>query len=157
MGRFTVLEITAIAVKIEENGRLLYENAAKTSPSPEQTVLLRKLADEETGHRATFSNMLTSLSGRHASIEFPGDKSLYISAVADAVAFTPAEAEELVLKLTESGTNGVLEFAQERERETINFYQSVLGFLPRKDRVHIRGIIEEEERHFAILEGLKGK
>lgn len=160
---YSISEIFDIAIKIEKNGAKFYEAAAIICP--EHAGYLQFLARQEREHLERFSRMRSDL-----KIQYHDEKndfedlddqaSLYLSTIADGLAFKNRESPRDELKGGESAKE-ILEIALEHEKETMLLYVSLRKYLPKqRDKDALDKIIEEETDHivdlYKRLRGLDG-
>ena len=151
----TIHDVVNFAVRIEENGERFYREAAETVPDQSVKELFERLAKEEMGHKKTFEKVLSGLGSYQPPETYEGEYLAYLTAFIDgrAVFKDHPKVPELAKART---VIGALDFAIQRELDSILFYQEMRGFVMGADRTSIVDlIIDEEKTHFAILSKLR--
>ena len=154
--RFSAEEVLDMAIRIEENGERFYADAARMSKKDNVRELLNSLAQEEFKHKKYFIELKASVEKAPLSSydPFTEDVSLYIKALADSEVFThPSEGRKLAKEL--KGEDALLDFAIEREKDSLLFYYEIAKAVREKDNKIIELIIEEEKTHLRKLSALK--
>lgn len=139
-------DILRIAVRIEENGEKFYRQAAQAVQGDARRKF-SELADWEAGHRELFSGMLSSGAGGRPS-PISAEEAEYLAALGDTLVFAPQ------LQGRSHGNpslNDILDFAIQRELDSILYYTEIQPFVAEDRRVAVAKVIEEERRHFRIL------
>lgn len=144
-------EIFEIAVEIERNGARFYRKAAESGVDNQTRLLLLDLAAMEDEHAATFERLQVELTAKQETEWYnQNDEAFqYLESFAAGHVFDLTKQRGLE---TDADVRAVLEFALERERESILFYLGIKEFVPRQlpgDR--IERIIIEEMKHLAQL------
>jgi rubrerythrin len=142
-------EILRVAMKIEENGERLYRHATTLTADTETKDLFGFLAGEETKHKKTFEGMLSKAEHYQPPESYPGEHLVYLRAYADNIVFSPENVEKELAGITDVAT--ALEFAVQREIESILYYLETRNLLPDSQRDRIDKIIDEERRHYLKL------
>jgi rubrerythrin len=147
---FTSREIYALAVQIEKNGETFYRDAGAKVSSEALRALFESLADEELRHRETFEREKTALSGSEPEEAEQGETgTAVLQGLLGDQAFSLQEIDLSSIQKQEDLIAAAVEF----EKDTILFYDMISGFIedPRTS-ARIRDIVEEENRHIALLE-----
>lgn len=145
-------DILNIAIQIEENGEKFYYEAAKSSNTPEIQELFSILAKDESKHRETFSNMLKDLSIQ--TEDMSPEYQAYLKAYTERLVFdkTSTEVAEGIKHFDQIGA---LNYATERELDSILYYYELRNMVSGSERDLIDKIILEERRHFERLFRIK--
>lgn len=153
--RFSAEEVLDMAIRIEENGERFYADAARMSKKDDVRELLNSLAQEEHKHKKYFVELKASVEKAPLSFDpFTEDVSLYIKALADSEVFTnPSEERKFAKEL--KGEAPLLDFAIEREKDSLLFYYEIAKTVREKEGKIIEMIIEEEKTHLRKLSALK--
>ena len=148
---FTMADIRNIAIQIEANGEKTYRRAAACATDPELRRLLAWMADEERSHGEQFAALAMEqpLNPEQAELEAMGRsllqdivRSQTFSLDGDQLAEATAMAE-------------VLDQSIEFERDTIQFYEFLAGFLDDPEAVRqVETIIAQERNHVRQLDAL---
>ena len=151
---FSPQEILRIAIKIEENGKKLYEALEKKTGNVVMRDAWAYLKDQEEVHRKTFQAMLDNV-GDYIVYEFsPGEYDAYIKAIASGYIFT----QELIVKKTGEGFKSDLEaidFGIYIEKESILTYSALRGYILTEKHQVLDKVIDEEKNHLVKLTILK--
>jgi len=145
-------EVFEIAIKIEENGEAFYRKTANKGDKQFKQIF-EWLADEEVKHKATFEKMLSKVEDYKPAESYPGEYFAYMRSYADRLIFTPDKLEKEISKIADK--NDAIEFAIQREIESILYYIEVKSLVPEGQRGEIDKIINEERRHYLKLVDLK--
>ena len=146
---FSIDEIIALAVTIEQNGERVYREALKATHDPTLGSLLTWLVDEEVSHARWFSELREQVGtpGKDPRLEELGNSML--KSILGSQTFSLQETD---FSQVES-VKDLLEVAIEFEKDTVLFYQMLLALIDDEEtRQHLSTIVEEEERHAAELE-----
>ncbi len=155
MPRFNLEEVLRFAVNIEKNGERFYREAAGRLTEPRSKQLFLHLAREEVGHEQLFARLLDRATEVQLDVRHSEDYLAYLRSYVDNVAFRHAEAEKQLAKVIDEGS--AIEFAMQREQDSILFYTELRGLLPEQERAAIDEIIDEERAHFQALADLQNK
>lgn len=150
---FTITDILNIAVQIEKNGEESYRNASKIVKDPEVAKMLSWMADEEKCHAKWFEAFPTNrpLTAEQGEMEAMGRSLLQEMVKGNTFLLAQSELEQMETVLE------VLTRSKEFERDTILFYEFLLGLLDDRETMQqLQQIIEEERKHLRRLE-LMGK
>lgn len=151
---FNIDEIFTIAVDIERNGEKFYRRAAEKASDEDTKKLLNELADWEKGHIRAFKDL-------HARVKDAGKKDLtwdpygevelYLRAVANRQVF-PAEQDYSDFVEQHGSIKEILEFALDRERDSVVFYTSLDMVVPGDlSDGKVNAIIKEEISHIRMI------
>jgi len=151
----TIHDVVNFAVRIEENGERFYREAAETVTDQSVKELFNRLAREEMGHKKTFEKVLSSLGTIRQPETYEGEYLLYLTAFIDGKAVFKDHPR--IPELAKASTViGALDFAIQRELDSILFYQEMRGYVMGPDHAStVDLIIDEEKMHFAILSKLR--
>lgn len=141
---FSLHDIVAVAIQIEQNGEQTYREAAAKVGDPELAELLTRLAEQEVAHVAWFTELQEALPAAEVKEELAEmGEALLLDIIGDE-RFSLADVD-----LTASqGVKEVLTAAIELERDTALFYDMIGSFL--SDPVvsdQLERIIAEETAH----------
>ncbi|MFA6169733.1 MAG: ferritin family protein [Candidatus Margulisiibacteriota bacterium] len=152
-----VEDIVKMAIKIEENGEMVYRYLTKQFEVEEIKQLFKLLADQETYHRSYFEGLLSTLiKGPQSQMSLDRDKLDYLKGFAGEHVFLPDNVLALVGKKIGSKIE-VFDFALLAEKETAEFYEKLLGLIPVEERAGVERIIVQERNHYQILTKEKEK
>ncbi len=151
-GKFTISEILIIALKIEEYGKDFYKQYSEISDLEETKKTFMFLSKEEQIHYDKYKAILNSLRQKELKINYPGDVSFYLKALAKESIFDESKKVKIALKI--KSEKEILEFALELEHDSIKFYEIMKRTIPLKDRKTVNGIINEEKEHVKIINNM---
>jgi rubrerythrin len=150
---FKASEVFDVAVRIEQNGESLYRHACTLTDDAKIKDLFALLADEEVKHRKTFEGMQSKVEDYQPPEKYPGEYCSYLRAYADDIVFPSERMESELARITDVG--GAIEFAVQREIESILYYLEARGFVSERQRDQVDKIIDEERRHYLRLMDIK--
>ena len=151
-GAFRAAEMVEIAVQLEENGQIFYQEAANRAQDDEAKRLLEFLAQEERRHEAAFRQMLPEEKEHRPAQEYPGEKSAYIQALLEE-RLLPSQ--EVVARVAALGSDAaVLDFALAFEKDTVLFYYEMRHMLGQAQRPIMDDILAQEKLHVERLQRL---
>ncbi len=150
---FDVKEIFRFAVQIEKNGESFYRSAARKIKDKKIRDIFLGLADDEVKHREFFQGTIAGLGDYEPHETYPGEYYNYLKAYVANVVFKPAELALAVKKL--KGVAEALDFAIQRELESILYYVESKNFVPPDQHQGVDRVIAEERRHYWRLSELK--
>jgi len=154
MKLFESNEIFLFAMRIEENGEAFYRKAARMAQEKALKDTFTYLANEEIEHRKTFERMLSKLEKVKIDESYPGEYLAYLRDYLDGkVIFDQKATDQESVAVTD--TLSAIDFAIQRELNSILYYQEVKKFVTKNQQESIENIIEEERKHFAQLTDLK--
>ncbi|MDO9575889.1 MAG: ferritin family protein [bacterium] len=153
MGIFKASEIYQFAIRIEENGEKFYRKMAEKLENANMKKVFTYLADKEVKHKKTFEDMVSKVEKYEPPESYPGEYFAYLRAYADNIIFSQEKLEEEMSKI--KGAISAIDFAIQRELDSILYYLEMKNLVPESERNLIDGIIEEERRHFVKISGLK--
>jgi rubrerythrin len=154
MAVFDANDIVEIAVRIEENGANFYRYAVQLAAREEVKILFQLLAAQEVKHQETFAKMLAGMDRNAIPEGYDGEYAAYLHSYVDNHLIFTAEAfaAELAKLRDEAST---LDFAIQRELDSIHYYREMRELLPADQRDTIEKIIDEEKEHFIRLSIMK--
>lgn len=146
---FTLSDIKNIAVQIEKNGEKSYREAAKIATDPQISEVLDWMAEQECKHAKWFENLKSDkvLTDEEKEMEEIGRTLLQ-----DMVKGNDFLLDKKDLEAAET-IKEVLEVSKNFEKDTILFYEFLLGFLDdEQTKEQLQIIISEERNHIEQLE-----
>lgn len=149
---FTLGDIKNIAIQIEKNGENSYRNAAQITKDPQIAEVLNWMAEQECRHAKWFENLHsnTILTEEEKEMEAIGRTLLQ-----DMVKGNDFLLDQNGLESAET-IKDVLEISKNFEKDTILFYEFLLGFLEDNEaREQLQEIIKEERIHIEQIEALE--
>lgn len=146
---FTINDIRNIAVQIEKNGEESYRSASRKVKDPEVAKMLQWMANEEKCHAEWFENFPVNipLTAQQQEIAAMGKSLLQEMVKGNTFLLAQSELEKMETVME------VFNRSKEFERDTILFYEFLLGFVDdRQTMQQLQKIIEEERNHLHRLE-----
>ncbi|MCM8824104.1 MAG: ferritin family protein [Candidatus Omnitrophica bacterium] len=152
---FSPQEILRIAIKVEENGKKLYEILENKSKLDKLKGMWKYLKEQEDSHRNIFKQMLENV-GDYIVYEFsPGEYDSYLSAIASDYVFTQNLIEEKIKDLFTSDIEAI-DFGIYIEKQSILVYSSLRDYVIKDKQDVIGKVIDEEKNHLSQLNLMKG-
>ena len=152
----TTHDVVNFAIRIEENGERFYREAAGIITNQSVKELFERLAQEEARHRKTFEKLLSGLGDYQPPETYEGEYLAYLKDFIDGKVVFKDHPNIGQLAKT-SSIAGALDFAIQRETDSILYYQEIKKFVNTRHAEVIDLIIDEERRHFALLSKLRGE
>lgn len=149
----TASDILEAAIRIEENGEVFYRDMAQKAFDPEIRKTFEYLANQEVKHRRLFADLLAQTSNVKPPEFYPGEYMDYLHAFADRHVFTLENTGRLKAKLMKTAKQAV-RFGIQVELDSLLFYLEAKTFVEEKQAETIDQIVEEERRHFVMLQKL---
>jgi rubrerythrin len=154
MAVFEASDIVKVAVRIEENGANFYRFAVQLAGKEETKVLFQHLADEEVRHQRTFTKLLAGMDQNLPPEGYDGEYAAYLHDYVDNhLVFTAEAFAGELAKIRDEAA--ALDFAIQRELDSIHYYREMRELLPAGQRTAIEQIITEEKGHFVRLSEMK--
>ena len=149
MGIYSGAEIFQIAMELEEAGRVFYETLAEEAEDQNLADLCRNLAAQETNHYRKFKKMSEELVQRPASRPLTWDELHFAQIlIEERVLSDPEVARDAAVS---GDAAEVLETAIRVEKDSVLFYNELLGEVDKEDAPAVQEIIDEEKRHVRVL------
>ncbi|MGD0230308.1 MAG: ferritin family protein [Syntrophorhabdales bacterium] len=150
----TIHDVVNFAIRIEENGERFYREGAEIITNQSVKELFERLSQEEIVHRKTFERLLSSLGDYRPPETYEGEYFAYLKDFIDGKAVFKDHPKIGQLAKT-SSIAGALDFAIQREMDSILYYQEIKKFVGAGHTGAIDLIIDEERMHFALLSKLR--
>ena len=149
--QYNLNEILQFAISIEQTGHALYEALViKFSKNKQIENLFTRLLQEETAHEDTFKAMLVSSKDYKNLESYPEEYFQYLKSFSNTLIFS---AEALDKKISEiDSLEDALNFAMQREKDSISYYQELKPLVSADSQEHIDLIINEERKHYLSIE-----
>ena len=147
-------DVVNFAIRIEENGERFYREAAEIITNQPVKKLFERLAQEETGHRKIFEKLLSGLGDYQPPETYEGEYFAYLKDFIDGKAVFN-DHPKIGQLARASSIAGTLDFAIQREMDSILYYQEIEKFVDSGHADTIDLIIDEERMHFAFLSKLR--
>ncbi|MCS7150789.1 MAG: ferritin family protein [Endomicrobia bacterium] len=149
MQLLNISEVYQIAINIEKNGIKFYSLWAKKIKDKKLKDIFSALAYAEVEHKKIFEKMLKEIEDYEPKEAYNEEYFQYLRAYSDGLVF---DIKKIQKKANEIKTiSKAVEFAIDREKDSILYYQEVKNLLPEKYHKEIEKIINEERRHFLDL------
>ena len=149
-----VHDVVNFAIRIEENGERFYREAAEIVANQSVRELFGQLAEAEKVHKKTFEKLLSTLSDYRPPETYEGEYLAYLKDFIDGRAVFKAH-PDIAQMAKASGITGALDFAIQREADSILYYQEMKKFMGMRHIEAMDLIIDEESMHFALLSKLR--
>jgi rubrerythrin len=154
MAVFDANDIVEVAVRIEENGANFYRYAVQLAASEEVKTLFQILAAQEIIHQQIFAKILAGMDRNAPPEGYDGEYASYLHNYVDnRLVFTAEAFAAELAKLRDEAS--ALDFAIQRELDSIHYYREMRELLPEDRRDAIGKIINEEKEHFTRLSAMK--
>ncbi|MCX8022436.1 MAG: ferritin family protein [Syntrophorhabdaceae bacterium] len=147
-------DIFNFAIRIEEDGEAFYREAAKAAKDLNVKGIFVQLASEEIKHREKFESMRSKIGEDRPHETYDGEYFAYLKDHIDGKVIFTGEGKDKLRTVLDSPLKA-LEFAIEREIDSITYYQEMRSFLQEKYHKEIEEIIKEERNHFLKLSDVK--
>ncbi|MEA3340560.1 MAG: ferritin family protein [Chloroflexota bacterium] len=151
MAVFTAAEALEMALEIEKNGEVFYNEAAAKSADPEVKALFEDLASQERGHYKIFQKMLGDVkpAPELPAAEYDQYQDYLQVALENALFAGPEKALSLARQAEDRET--ALRAAMGFEKDTLLFFYDLRDMVVEADRGAISNIIREEKKHLRRL------
>jgi rubrerythrin len=151
MAVFTAAEAIEMAMEIEKNGEVFYNEAAAKSADAQVKALFKDLAIQEQGHYRAFQKMLK---GAQPAPELPAAEydqyQTYVQAALDQALFAGPDKALSLAKQAED-REVALRAAIGFEKDTLLFFYDLRDMVNEADRETVSSIIREEKKHLHRL------
>jgi rubrerythrin len=147
-------DVVNFAIRIEQNGERFYREAAEMITNQAVKELFQRLAQEETVHMKTFEKLLAGLGDYRPPETYEGEYLAYLKEFIDGKAVFK-DHSKITQMAKVSTVLEALDFAVQRETDSILYYQEIKKFVAAKNAASIELIIDEERMHFALLSKLR--
>jgi rubrerythrin len=154
MNILSIHDVVEFAIRIEENGELFYREASRVAENEGAKHLFARLADEEVSHRKVFQNILSTLGDFRPRETYSGEYMAYLRDHIDGRAVFKKDMKDSRLPAIHH-TISAIDFAVQRELDSVLYYQEISGFVPEKHYKTVDSILQEERKHFARLSELR--
>jgi rubrerythrin len=156
MAVFTAAEALEMAMEIEKNGEVFYNEAAAKVADERTKALFEDLAVQEQGHYRAFEKML---GGAQPAPELPAAEydqyQTYVQVTLDNALFAGPETAASLAKQAENWETAV-RAAIGFEKDTLLFFYDLRDMVRESDRETISDIIREEKKHLRRLAKMLG-
>jgi len=149
MGIYSGAEIFQIAMELEDAGRVFYETLAEKSKDEELSDLCWLLSEQETVHYRMFKKMSDELAQRPASRPPTWDEMHFAHILIEERVLSDSQTAEDAAR--SGDVVGILDTAIQLEKDSILFYNELLGEVDEKDIPAVKEVIDEEKHHYRNL------
>ncbi|MGC9383143.1 MAG: ferritin-like domain-containing protein [Kosmotogaceae bacterium] len=147
---FSGHEVLEIAVNIEVEGEKFYRETSKNIEDPTAKNTFDYLANQEQKHIETFKSLLKHFDEESKELVNWDEATEYLKAMSSHKVFPDAKA--LLEKFKDSTPKEIIEYALDREKDSIIFYYEIIELIDDRDiKEAVRKIISEEKSHVATL------
>jgi rubrerythrin len=149
---FYLSELLKFAIEREVESFDLYTHMAEHSKDSELKSLFSKLAEQETKHKAFYTEMLEHTASEH-SPRAPAEGDEYMAYIKNLIS-----SQRTVPSLSEEQLHDpiqALDYAIGREKDSILFYTGLKHYVPEASHDKVDVIIHEEMKHASILTKVK--
>jgi rubrerythrin len=154
MAVFTATEALEMALNIEKNGEIFYNEVAEKSADSDVKALFEDLAAQERAHYQVFQKMLgTAEPAPELQATEYDEYQAYLQVALDNALFAgPDKALALAKEAQDAET--ALRAAMGFEKDTMLFFYDMREMVSEADREAITGVIREEKKHLRRLAGM---
>ena len=145
MDLLIVSDILQFAIRIEENGIKFYGDYGEKFEDDEVKKLFDFMSREEGKHKEVFEKIFAEIKKTGPPGNYTDEYAAYMRAYADNVIFSQERLGDIVPEI--KSVSDAVNFALQREMESILYYQETKGLLPQDQQDKVDLIIEEERRH----------
>ncbi len=154
MQSFSASDIMEVAIRIEENGINFYKFAEQLAKQEEAKKLFASLAKAEAEHKDTFESISANIENYNPQENYAGEYSAYLRSYVDNnIIFTKEVMDKHLAQVKD--TVDAFNFALQRELDSIFYYHEIKNLIPKTQYEAIEKIIEEERKHYTILNDMK--
>jgi len=144
---YIIRDLIDIAVQIEQDGAVFYENLSQQAANESARAIFLKLADDERKHREIFLDMRESESGRDKA---PADSEIEL--VIQEIERSGILPESSPNKIQKIHPLNAIKLGIKAEKRTVKFYRHLSGKLKNpSSRKMLKRLIDEEKRHVVQL------
>ena len=151
---FSADEIFEIAIRIEQNGKDFYTEAAKAVSTKTEEVLFTELSKWEKKHVELFQKMKSELPKdvkKQTVFDPDSELSAYLEAAADTHIFIKSKSVSQLVESCQSPSEA-LDLAVSFEKDSVIYYTAMRKVIPSHlGRDNIEILIDEELQHISLL------
>ena len=143
---FAATDIVEIAIEIEKNGKMFYEEFSKKLKEEKAKEFFLYASREEAEHEKMFKEILSSVMKHEPCQAYDQDYYAYFNAIAEDYIFN--NTEELNERFSSiDSEKDAIDFSLSIEKDSILLYEGMKDIVPDKDKVLIEQIISQEKEH----------
>src|SRR3989339_1369679 len=150
MNNLSAEDVVTIAIKMEDNGEMLYRRLAKKYSGRDIGEMFNQLAEQELMHKSYFEGLLSTVKTSPKEIWFKPDLFEFLKVFAGDFVFFPNN----MLSLGATEFNSLAEaltFAMSTEKDAVLFYGELKNISSEDQKAAIEKVIEQEKAHFILL------
>ncbi|MBU0759316.1 MAG: ferritin family protein [Candidatus Omnitrophica bacterium] len=151
---FTASEIAEMGVKIEENGRDFYQEAARKSKNESVAKVFELLAGEEEDHIRKFEAILSRVKKYEPSEAYPNEYFSYIRSLSGEYVFTKEKKGAQIAGIIKTDKEAV-DLGIGFEKDSILFYEEMKKFVLEEEKSVVDKLLEQEKIHLRKLNELR--
>lgn len=149
---FYLSEILKFAVEKEQQAADLYQKLADQVNDAKNKDIFEGLVRDELEHKAFYAAILSSVPAESSPGVQEGEEyAAYMRQLIESSRTT----KPLPIDLSSMPLNDVLDYAIEREKDSVMFYLGLKQYVPKNAKAQVDEIIKEESRHAAVIARLK--
>jgi rubrerythrin len=153
MAIFTGDELFRIALELERRGEQFYTALGAQTDNQQVAMLCQDLADQERQHAQTFEHLRTTTTRRTESRPLSWDELAFAQMLVEERILPDAKQAQQIVQ--EHGLPAALQMAIQFEKDSILFFNELLGMVDEADRRAVAHIVEQEKLHAQRLQRLK--
>ncbi|MBU3911323.1 MAG: ferritin family protein [Candidatus Omnitrophica bacterium] len=151
---FSASEVVEMGIKIEENGRDFYNEAARRSKNKSTIKVFELLASEEEGHIKRFEAILSRVKKYEPSEAYPNEYFSYIKSLSGGYVFTKEKKSSEVAGTIKTDKEAV-DLGVGFEKDSILFYEEMKKFVLDGEKKIVDELLEQEKTHLRKLNELR--
>jgi len=151
---FTATGIIEFAERIHENGASFYQYAIQLVNNQDAKDLFTELAEEERQHQKYLEKVFARMEKNIPLETYTGEYTQYLRNYIDNNIIFTKEALDKGMREVKDACSAI-DFATQRELDSICYYQSIKELVPREQHDMIDSLIAEERKHFVKLSNLR--
>lgn len=151
---FSAGEVVEMGIKIEENGRDFYNEAARRSKNEKVIEIFELLAREEGNHIERFEEILSQVKKYEPEEAYPNEYFAYIKSLSGEYVFTKEKKGEEIAGSISTDREAV-DLGIGFEKDSILFYEEMKRFVLEREKKIVDKLLEEEKAHLNKLNDLR--
>jgi rubrerythrin len=146
---FSLDEIIKFAIEKEKESYELYKKLAEITDTPKAQNLFNFLKKAELKHEKYYENLLKNI---NLAVPTKEDES-FDAYMQELIKVSRKYSKDLAILIEDRGA--ALEYAIEREKDSVLFYAGLKDYVPEVEQAHLDEIIKEESTHINKLLEIK--
>ncbi|MFH1854357.1 MAG: ferritin family protein [Candidatus Omnitrophota bacterium] len=151
---FSASEVVDMGIKIEENGRDFYKEAANKSKDESVIKVFELLAKEEEEHIKRFEAILSKVEKYEPSEAYPSEYFSYIKSLSGEYVFTKDKKGSRIAETVKTDREAV-DLGIGFEKDSILFYEEMKKFVLDSEQKIVDKLLEQEKLHLSKLNELR--